>query len=117
MITGFILQFFHGNFQKTIGFMRYVCLLIVTLFPLLTNAQQQDVTGRWTGLLKQDGKAWSYVMTAEIRQTGQDISGMVKCIAPDGTYSLISIEGKKDGNKILFTDRAVMDETISAIPR
>ena len=93
--------------------MRYVCLLIVTLFPLLTNAQQQDVTGRWTGLLKQDGKAWSYVMTAEIRQTGQDISGMVKCIAPDGTYSLISIEGKKDGNKILFTDRAVMDETIS----
>lgn len=89
-------------------------IIMISILPLVAVAQQENISGRWTGLLKQDGKAWSFIMSAEIQQTGETINGMVKCIAPDGTYSLISIDGKKEGNTITFADRAVMEETISS---
>jgi hypothetical protein len=89
-------------------------IIMISILPLVAAAQQENISGRWTGLLKQDGRAWSFIMSAEILQTGETINGMVKCIAPDGTYSLITIDGKKDGNTITFADRAVMEETISS---
>ncbi len=89
-------------------------ILVLVFCPLIVAAQQEDISGRWTGLLKQDGKPWSFIVSAEIQQTGEAITGMLKCIAPDGTYSLISVDGKKIGVTVSFADRAVMEETISS---
>ena len=90
---------------------RFILLMVC---PLFAAAQQENISGRWTGLLRQDGKAWSFIVSAELQQSGESINGMIKCISPDGAYSLISIEGKKEGNRISFADRAVMEETISS---
>jgi len=92
---------------------RILRIILALITPLASKAQSPDLSGRWTGLLQQDHKVWSFVVSMELTQQNAVLSGTIKSLAPDGSYSLIRIEGSINGDSVNFRDAGIVDENIS----
>ncbi len=92
---------------------KIIKLLLIISFPFQVKAQAPDLSGSWTGLLQQDNKVWSFVISMELTQQNTTLKGTIKSLAPDGSFSLIKLDGTIVGDSINFRDIAVVEENIS----
>ena len=90
-------------------------IFLFLVLSLRADAQDGSLSGRWTGSLQQQQKDWSFVMSVELLESRGEISGTLKCIAPNDGYAIYTIKGTVNGDQVRFSDITVVDENISTL--